>query len=238
MFFAQQRSALVPLHSPQGCPQGANAHMGFLDIKHVQLDTMAGHFLLPALLAFPPTAPAPNQQVQQQQAQQGQGKGKGKGGSSSSSSGGVRAAKGGAPVALPTQGQELLVRMCTFFSDHCKDAGESLFAAYTSGVYSKVGPHCGFFPFFSPALSSVAVPCLTQRGLLQVGPTPFFELYLLFVLQGGPTLCNFVVAACCWGPAPGWARAAPGQAGAQLPPTQQGRHTAGLRECRGLSNWD
>lgn len=164
MFFAQQRSALVPLHSPQGCPQGANAHMGFLDIKHVQLDTMAGHFLLPALLAFPPTAPAPNQQVQQQQAQQGQGKGKGKGGSSSSSSGGVRAAKGGAPVALPTQGQELLVRMCTFFSDHCKDAGESLFTAYTSGVYSKVGPHCGFFPLFSPALSSVAVPAYPSEA--------------------------------------------------------------------------
>jgi hypothetical protein len=32
--------------------------MDVLDIKHVQLDTMAGHFLLPALLAYPLPAKA------------------------------------------------------------------------------------------------------------------------------------------------------------------------------------
>lgn len=82
--------------------------MDFLDIKHVQLDTMAGHFLLPALLAYPLQATA-------------------------APGNGANAAK---TDAKP--GRKVLAKMCAFFSDHRKDAGETLFTAYTGGAYSKV----------------------------------------------------------------------------------------------------
>lgn len=109
----------------QGSPSGAKANMDFLDIKHVQLDTMAGHFLLPALLAFPLQATASTSTAAD--------------GEANSAATAVQAA---GPKGEFRSDRRVLARICTFFSDHRKDAGETLFTAYTGGAYSKVQNGC------------------------------------------------------------------------------------------------
>ncbi len=99
------RLALAALHALLGGPQRALAHVTALDIKNVQLDSVAGHLLLPALSAFFT------------------------GGS------GAAAEAGGKPAAgLP----KLLRDVLAFFSDHQRDGGETLEAAYRNGTYTKV----------------------------------------------------------------------------------------------------
>ncbi len=96
--------------------------MDILSIKHVQLDTVASHMLLPALLAFP--------------MEEGSHKAAavilGTSGSGSSAELDYEGPRHGpsAPKAL--------ARTCAFFSDHENDAGETMFQAYMFGTFSKV----------------------------------------------------------------------------------------------------
>jgi len=112
---------IVPLCS-QASPTGVKANMDILSIKHVQLDTVASHMLLPALLAFP--------------MEEGSHKAAavilGTSGSGSSAELDYEGPRHGpsAPKAL--------ARTCAFFSDHENDAGETMFQAYMFGTFSKV----------------------------------------------------------------------------------------------------
>jgi N-terminal acetyltransferase B complex non-catalytic subunit len=57
---AQIRLSLAALHTLVGCPEAARSHGQALDIKNIQLDSLASHHMLPALLSFysPPTGTA------------------------------------------------------------------------------------------------------------------------------------------------------------------------------------
>lgn len=49
---AQIRLSLAALHTLIGCPEAARSHGQALDIKNIQLDSLASHHMLPALLSF------------------------------------------------------------------------------------------------------------------------------------------------------------------------------------------
>jgi N-terminal acetyltransferase B complex non-catalytic subunit len=46
------RLAAAALHTLLGCPEACHAHVRALDIKHIQLDSVASHMLIPALVAY------------------------------------------------------------------------------------------------------------------------------------------------------------------------------------------
>lgn len=49
---AALRLPLAALYCLLGCPERVASHVQSLHIKHIQLDTLGSHHLLPALLAF------------------------------------------------------------------------------------------------------------------------------------------------------------------------------------------
>ncbi|GAX81564.1 hypothetical protein CEUSTIGMA_g8992.t1 [Chlamydomonas eustigma] len=51
-FSAAMRLSLTALYTILGCPEAAAQHCKALDLKNIQMDTLASHHLLPALVAF------------------------------------------------------------------------------------------------------------------------------------------------------------------------------------------
>lgn len=56
---AAMRIAAAELAALLAAPAAAAAHVYKLDVKHIQLDTLASHLLLPPLLTWPSAAPPP-----------------------------------------------------------------------------------------------------------------------------------------------------------------------------------
>ncbi|KAG2494621.1 hypothetical protein HYH03_007140 [Edaphochlamys debaryana] len=107
------RIAAASIAGLLAAPAAAAAHLMKLDIKHIQMDTLGSHLLLPPLLAWPDTsAPA------------------------------AGAAPGGVPEAAPAPDRSPLARALrdtrALFEDHGRDAGETTFTAYNHGMYTKV----------------------------------------------------------------------------------------------------
>jgi hypothetical protein len=100
--------AAAALHTVLGCPEACHTHVRALDIKHIQLDSVAGHMLLPALVAYTATMDGSTPQLNT--------------GSGSSL-------------------QRLLREVTTLFTDHFKDAGDTIAMGFTNGNYSQVSQH-------------------------------------------------------------------------------------------------
>lgn len=104
------RLALAGIYTLLACPERVHTNLRALEVKHIQMDTLAGHHLLPALAAF---AAVP---------------------------GGPAAGAGvGAASVDAAQLRRLLKESLALYDDHHKDAGDTLFTAYKQGTYSKVG---------------------------------------------------------------------------------------------------
>ncbi|GIM01385.1 hypothetical protein Vretimale_6211 [Volvox reticuliferus] len=123
-FGAGMRISLAALAALLAAPAAAATHMYKLDIKHIQLDTLGAHMLLPPLLAWP---------------------------HSSAATAAATAAAEPSPTSSSAHGdgqghsqhqQRLLDKALrdtnALFADHACDAGESLFTAYGHGMYTKV----------------------------------------------------------------------------------------------------
>lgn len=117
---ASMRISLAALATLLGAPGAAAAHMTKLDIKHIQMDTLGSHLLLPPLLTWP------------------YGGGMEAAESSSHPASTLDVISG----PLHQEHQQLLGRALrdsrAVFEDHARDAGESLFTAYGHGMYTKV----------------------------------------------------------------------------------------------------
>ncbi|GLC46898.1 hypothetical protein PLESTB_001281700 [Pleodorina starrii] len=126
---AAMRIAAAALAALLGAPAATAAHLNKLDIKHIQLDTLASHLLLPALLAWPHWGPS------------GGGGGGGSEASTAAAADPVAGSQGQGSQSQ-SQSQQLLGRALrdstALFEDHSRDAGETLFTAYGHGMYTKV----------------------------------------------------------------------------------------------------
>ncbi|KAG2423858.1 hypothetical protein HXX76_015018 [Chlamydomonas incerta] len=118
---AAMRIAAAELAALLAAPAAAAAHVYKLDVKHVQMDTLASHLLLPPLLTWPSSAPPPPA------GPAAQNPGEAAPAASTSGSGG--------PSPLLAKA---LSDTRALFEDHGRDAGETLFTAYSHGMYTKV----------------------------------------------------------------------------------------------------
>ncbi|GFR48749.1 hypothetical protein Agub_g10707 [Astrephomene gubernaculifera] len=108
---AGMRISAAALATLLAAPAAAAGHLYKLDIKHIQLDSLGGHLLLPPLLAWPV------------------------GGSDAASvASGQSSASSSAQVSL----HRALRDTRALFEDHARDAGETLFTAYNHGMYTKI----------------------------------------------------------------------------------------------------
>ncbi|EFJ39524.1 hypothetical protein VOLCADRAFT_100863 [Volvox carteri f. nagariensis] len=128
---AAMRISMAALASLLAAPAAAAAHMYKLDIKHIQMDTLGAHLLLPPLLTWPHGSAAAAAAATAAEPSSSGSTGDGPGHSSSSSS-----------PSQQQQQQQLLQKVLkdtrALFDDHARDMGESLFTAYGHGMYTKV----------------------------------------------------------------------------------------------------
>ncbi|KXZ48272.1 hypothetical protein GPECTOR_29g5 [Gonium pectorale] len=123
-YSAGMRISLAALAALLGAPSASHGHLAKLELKHIQLDSLGSHLLLPPLLAWP-LAPASGPEGPEAPGAAGEpleaGKGLGK------------AAPGGEAALV-----RALRDSRALFDDHSRDAGETIFTAYNHGMYTKV----------------------------------------------------------------------------------------------------
>eukprot|EP00198_Chlamydomonas_reinhardtii_P012696 XP_001702033.1 predicted protein [Chlamydomonas reinhardtii] len=117
---AAMRIAAAELAALLAAPAAAAAHVYKLDVKHIQLDTLASHLLLPPLLTWPSAAPPPPA------------------GPAAQAPGEAAPASSGSGSSASPLLTKALSDSRALFEDHGRDAGETLFTAYTHGMYTKV----------------------------------------------------------------------------------------------------